>query len=173
MLTIKNLTKKYGRITADNNLSLTVSDGEIALLYGKNGAGKSSLLKCAAGLLRYSGSVTVCGADNRTASARQMLAYVPETPSVYGLLTIAEHIEFIRRAYRLGKEYAPYCEDLLRRSVSLEDDREFIGGVLHIKPHEACSCEHPSESRRRQRCCIVYFSGFLDHVRSDGKVDPV
>ena len=44
MLTIKNLTKKYGRITADNNLSLTVADKEISLLYGRSGAGKSSLL---------------------------------------------------------------------------------------------------------------------------------
>lgn len=54
MLSVKNLSKKYGKEEAVKNISFDVNEGEIAILLGPNGAGKSTTIKSIAGLLRYS-----------------------------------------------------------------------------------------------------------------------
>jgi ABC-type multidrug transport system ATPase subunit len=59
MLLVKNVTKKYGKTVANDNVSFTVKDGQIAILLGPNGAGKSTAIKCIAGLLRFSGDITL------------------------------------------------------------------------------------------------------------------
>ncbi len=101
MLSVKNVTKKYGKVLANNNVSLEIPAGETAVLLGPNGAGKSTLIKSICGLLRYEGGITLDGADNKSLEAKSILGYVPEMPAVYDLLTVGEHLEFIRRAYRV------------------------------------------------------------------------
>ena len=64
MLNISNVTKKYGKVIANKNISFCVKDGEIAVLLGPNGAGKSTIIKCIAGLLRFDGEITVCSQIN-------------------------------------------------------------------------------------------------------------
>ncbi|GHU71804.1 hypothetical protein FACS1894184_19060 [Clostridia bacterium] len=66
MIIAKNVCKRYGKFLANDNLSLTVNPGELTVLLGPNGAGKSTLIKSICGLLRYQGSITVDGFDNRT-----------------------------------------------------------------------------------------------------------
>ena len=61
MLNVNSVTKKFGKITANDNVSFTVNDGEIAVLLGPNGAGKSTIIKCITGLLRFSGEITLDG----------------------------------------------------------------------------------------------------------------
>ena len=102
MLTLEHVTKYYGRTLANDDISFRVEAGQIAILLGPNGAGKSTLIKCISGLLRYTGTITIGGFWNKTDEAKRLLAYFPETPAVYDLLTVAEHLEFIRRAYRLA-----------------------------------------------------------------------
>lgn len=104
MLTVKNVTKKYGKYLANDNLSFEVGDGQIGILLGPNGAGKSTIIKSVAGLLRYSGEISICGYDNRSIEAKRLLGFVPEIPALYDLLTIEEHFEFIRRAYKTSDE---------------------------------------------------------------------
>lgn len=106
MLQISHVTKRYGGMTANRDISLYLADGEIAVLLGPNGAGKSTLIKSIAGLLRFEGHIEVCGVDNKSLEAKRMLGYVPELPAVYDLLTVSEHLEFIRRAYPFA---APCC----------------------------------------------------------------
>lgn len=111
MLEVKNVTKKYGRLKANDNVSLVVNDGEIAILLGPNGAGKSTLIKCIAGLLRFDGEIITDGENNKSLHSKSILGYIPEMPAVYDMLTVGEHIEFILRAYR--KDDYGYGDELL------------------------------------------------------------
>lgn len=111
MLEVKNVTKAYGKLKANDDISLSVKDGEIAILLGPNGAGKSTLIKNIAGLLRFKGEITVNGENNKSLNAKSMLGYIPEIPAVYDMLTVGEHLEFILRAYK--KEDDGYADELL------------------------------------------------------------
>lgn len=128
MLELKHVTKRYGKVAANEDVSLTVRDGEIGVLLGPNGAGKSTLIKSMAGLLRFQGEILVNGAPNKSAQARRQLGYVPEMPAVYDLLTVWEHMEFIGRAYRL-EGWQREAEELLTR-LEMDDKRDKLGKEL-------------------------------------------
>jgi len=127
MLEVSHVTKRYGNVLANNDISLKVEDGQTAVLLGPNGAGKSTLIKSICGLLRYQGKITINGQDVRSLEAKRNLGYVPEMPSVYELLTVAEHLEFVRRAYRV--EDNGYGEELLRR-FELWEKKDALGKTL-------------------------------------------
>jgi ABC-type multidrug transport system ATPase subunit len=128
MIQVQSLTKKYGKLLANDDISLSVADGELAVLLGPNGAGKSTLIKSICGLLRFSGTVTIDGYDNRSTDAKRILGYVPEMPALYPMLTISEHLEFIARAYRLG-DWEDRAAALLQR-FELDDKRNKLGKEL-------------------------------------------
>ena len=98
---------------ANNDIDFTVGDGEIAILLGPNGAGKSTLIKCITGLLRFEGVIEIDGHSNKSIEAKKLLGYIPEMPAVYDMLTVAEHIEFVMRAYKCDER--AYAESLLER----------------------------------------------------------
>ncbi len=128
MLKIQNLTKKYGKIIANNNISFEIPDGSITVLLGPNGAGKSTLIKSVIGFLRYDGAITVDGHYNKSLEAKRVLGYIPELPALYPNLTVGEHLEFIARAYRL-KDYKEYKNELLER-FELKDKIKKFGDEL-------------------------------------------
>lgn len=128
MIEIKNLTKRYGKLVANNGISLTVNPGELTVLLGPNGAGKSTLIKCICGLLRFEGSISVGGHDNRSSEAKRMLGYIPEMPALYPMLTVREHLEFIARAYELN-DWESWADHLLRR-FELDDKQNKLGKEL-------------------------------------------
>ena len=101
MLSVNNVTKKYGKLLANDDISFEVRSGEVSLLLGPNGAGKTTLIKCISGLLKYSGNIEICGNDNKSMEAKRVIGYIPEVPALYDMLTVGEHIEFIARAYSL------------------------------------------------------------------------
>ena len=127
MLTVKNVTKKYGKSLANDNLSFEVGDGEIAILLGPNGAGKSTIIKSIAGLLRYSGDISICGYDNSSLDAKRLLGFIPEIPALYDLLTMEEHFEFIKRAYKV--EDTSILDSLVTR-FELSDKLKKLGKEL-------------------------------------------
>ena len=127
MLQIEHVTKRYGKTVANDDISFSVESGQIAVLLGPNGAGKSTIIKCIAGLLRFQGKVTLDGHSNKSLEAKRLLGYIPEMPAVYDLLTVAEHLEFMRRAYRMEED--SYAEALLRR-FELWDKRDKLGKEL-------------------------------------------
>lgn len=118
MLSVKNVTKKYGKVVANDSVSFEIADGETAVLLGPNGAGKSTIIKCIAGLLRFDGEITVCGNNNKSAEAKRLLGYIPEMPAIYDLLTVREHLEFMLRSYRLQDDGT--ADRLLERFELLE-----------------------------------------------------
>lgn len=127
MLNVNSVTKKFGKITANDNVSFTVDSGEIAILLGPNGAGKSTIIKCITGLLRFSGEVTLNGYMNKTLAAKSLIGYIPEMPAVYDMLTVGEHLEFILRAYQMDDDGTG--EELLSR-FELLDKKDKLGKEL-------------------------------------------
>ncbi|MGH4050932.1 MAG: ABC transporter ATP-binding protein [Clostridium sp.] len=128
MLIVQKLIKKYGKELAVNDISFQVNEGEIAILLGPNGAGKSTTIKCIAGLLKYDGDIEICGHKNKTIEAKKIFSYVPEVSSMFDLLTIYEHIEYIAAAYGIVN-YKDQAEDLLER-FDLSEKRNKLGKEL-------------------------------------------
>lgn len=100
MIIVENLVKNYGKVQAVTNLNLVADSGKITILLGDNGAGKSTTIKSIMNLLKYEGSITICGFENHTLEAKQLVGYIPETPILYDMLTVQEHIDFIGNAYK-------------------------------------------------------------------------
>ena len=128
MITVSHVTKRYGKVTANNDISFTVGDGRIAVLLGPNGAGKSTIIKCITGLLRFQGEIAIDQFGNKTLDAKRRLGYVPEMPALYDLLTVSEHLEFIARAYELSNWEAG-AQRLLER-FELADKADKLGKEL-------------------------------------------
>lgn len=128
MLEVTNLTKKYSKTLANDNLNFQVNPGEIAVLIGPNGAGKSTAIKCIAGLLRFNGIITVCGQPNKSVEAKRSFGYIPELPAPIETLTVGEHLEFIARAYRV--EHWEERADALLKRMELDDKRKKLGKEL-------------------------------------------
>ena len=128
MLNVSHVTKKYGKVTACDDVCFHLDPGSVTVLLGPNGAGKSTIMKAIIGFLRYRGEITVGGLPNKTTEARRILGYIPEMPSLYPNLTVSEHMEFLARAYKLT-DYRSRAEELLRR-FELEDKRKKFGDEL-------------------------------------------
>lgn len=129
MLKVDGLTKRYGKFLANDHVSFQVEDGEVAIMIGPNGAGKSTSIKSIAGLLRFEGAITLDGHPNKSVEAKARLGYIPETPAVYDMLTVWEHMEFIARAYRLDGDWQARAEALLER-FEMDDKRNKLGNEL-------------------------------------------
>ncbi|HAY49666.1 MULTISPECIES: ABC transporter ATP-binding protein [Thalassospira] len=113
MLDIKNLSVSYGKHAALRDVSLTVDRGEIVVMLGANGAGKSSLLKACAGLVTAQDGtrINLSGAELTDLSAHKIveagLALVPEGRGIFGELTVRENLElgaFAKRARASEKQ---------------------------------------------------------------------
>ena len=101
MIEVKNLTKNYDGYQAVSNVDLIAKPGKITILLGPNGAGKSTTIKSIANLVAFDGEIKICGYYNDSIEAKKCFGYVPETPVLYDVLTVWEHIEFIGSAYRI------------------------------------------------------------------------
>lgn len=128
MLIVSNVTKKYGKELACDNVSFSIENGQVNVLLGPNGAGKSTIMKCIAGFLKYNGDISINGYPNKSIDAKRYLGYMPEIPSLYPNLTVGEHLEFVAKAYRL-KNYKEYRDELLKR-FELDDKVKKFGDEL-------------------------------------------
>jgi ABC-2 type transport system ATP-binding protein len=118
MLKVSSLTKYFGAVKAVDSISFTLKPGEILGLVGPNGAGKTTTLRCLCGILTpEAGSITVGGHDLRTddLAAKRLLAFIPETPSHYDLLTVREQLRFVAMCYDTVDEFEARTEELLQR----------------------------------------------------------
>ena len=127
MLKVNAVTKKFRELKANDNISLSLSEGETGILLGSNGAGKSTLIKCICGLMNFEGSITVNGADCKSIEAKRLIGYVPETPALYDYLTVEEHLEFIERSYKCKNEK---LKNGLLELFELGDKRNKLGKEL-------------------------------------------
>ena len=105
MITVTDVTKRYGRRTALSSVSLTLYAGQVTLLLGPNGAGKSTLLRCLLGITDFDGEIRVSGLDPRVDgwAVRSLIGYMPQTGGLHPDLTVEETMRLyadLRRAPR-------------------------------------------------------------------------
>lgn len=148
MLQVRHLVKQYKDYRAVNDLSFELRPGEIVGLLGPNGAGKTTALRCVAGILRPSeGQVLINGHDvvQDQARAKRGLAFVPEVPSLYELLTVDEHLKFIAMCFDTLPIYEARRDILLTR-YSLTEKRDALVATLskgmRQKLSVACALVH-------------------------------
>jgi ABC-2 type transport system ATP-binding protein len=128
-LHIDHLTRRYGKVTAVDELSFTAQRGSILALLGPNGAGKTTTLLCLAGLLRPdAGHVFFDGAELGPDRGRTV-ALIPETPEVYPMLTAWEHLVFVAKSCKLGRDWSERGEVLLER-LGMADQRDTLGSAM-------------------------------------------
>lgn len=103
VLNVTNLKKCYKKTNAVNGISFSLNEGEIVALTGPNGAGKTTTIKCVLGLLRKNdGKVIINGKSNKSKDVKYKLAYIPETPDIYPMLTVLEHLKFMAMVYKIN-----------------------------------------------------------------------
>ncbi|MBL8133203.1 MAG: ABC transporter ATP-binding protein [Anaerolineae bacterium] len=98
MITAKNLSKRYGRALALDNLSFTIEPGEAVALWGANGAGKTTTLRCLLGVQGFEGELRVNGIDvaQNSKAARASIGYVPQEARFYDM-PVLETLHFYAR----------------------------------------------------------------------------
>ena len=107
MIEVKNLTKRYGKHLAVDNLSFTVEKGQIYGFLGPNGAGKSTTMNIMTGYLgATSGEVLINGHDilREPQEAKKCIGYLPEQPPLYMEMTVWEYLNFAAELKKIPKD---------------------------------------------------------------------
>ncbi len=120
-----NLTKRYGRQTAVNGLTLKVKEGEIFGFLGPNGAGKTTTLLMLLGLSRPSeGSATVCGLNplRMAKEVKRHVGYLPENVGFYGDMDAVQSLEYVADLNGFKKVEAREKIDELLEMVGLKEE---------------------------------------------------
>ena len=107
MIEIRNLTKRFGSLTAVDNLTLDIGPGEVFGFIGPNGAGKSTTMKILACLLSPDeGTAKVGGLDvtRDGPRIRRLLGYMPDFLGVYDDLTVDEYLQFFAAAFEIPRK---------------------------------------------------------------------
>lgn len=120
---IKNLTKKFGKKTAIDNVSLNVPENGIFSLLGVNGAGKTTMIKILSGLSKASsGYAQVLGYDveKETDKVKSVINISTQETAIAPNLTVKENLYFIARIYGLDKEEAEKRVEIARKQFALD-----------------------------------------------------
>ena len=150
MITVNNLHKTYGKVTALNNLSFTVNDGEIFGVIGPDGAGKTTLFRILASLLLPdSGSAEMNGLDviKDFKKVRNIIGYMPGRFSLYQDLSVEENLKFfatifnttIEENYHLIKDIYQQIEPFKKRRAGA------LSGGMKQKLALSCALIHKPE----------------------------
>jgi ABC-2 type transport system ATP-binding protein len=106
MIEVANLSKRYGDLTAVQDVSFTAAPGEILGFLGPNGAGKTTTLRVITGFLpATSGTVRVSGFDvfEQSAEVRRRIGYLPESPPLYGDMTVVPYLRFAAKIHGVAR----------------------------------------------------------------------
>lgn len=144
MLEIRNLTKRYGKFTALENLSIRMKRGEIFGFVGPNGAGKTTTMRIVAGLLKADeGEVLIDGhnALKVKKGLRDKIGYMPDFFGIYDNLKAIEYLEFFASTYGIvGKASREKCIGLL--------------DLVHLKEYANVYVDDMSRGMK-QRLCLA------------------
>jgi gliding motility-associated transport system ATP-binding protein len=100
VIEVQHLTKRYGRVTAVDDVSFRVERGEILGFLGPNGAGKTTTMRILTGYMPATeGKAIVAGFDvfDQPIEAKRRTGYLPETPPLYPDMTVNEYLQFVAK----------------------------------------------------------------------------
>ncbi len=107
MIEVKNVTKKYGKSVAVEDISFSINDGEIVGLLGPNGAGKSTTMNILTGYIEQtSGEVTIEGYNTlkKPRKAKKQIGYMPEGVPLYTDLTVKEFVTYMAELKQVNRK---------------------------------------------------------------------
>ena len=135
MITVNNLTKKFGKFTAVDEISFEVPKGEIFGFLGANGAGKTTAIKMLCGLSKpTSGSANIAGYDllSQVEQVKLNIGYMSQKFSLYDDLTISENIDFYGGLYRLKGNELKQKKEKIVQELGLNNQRNALVGFLPL-----------------------------------------
>ena len=135
MITVNNLTKKFGKFTAVDEISFEVPKGEIFGFLGANGAGKTTAIKMLCGLSKpTSGSANIAGYDllSQVEQVKLNIGYMSQKFSLYDDLTISENIDFYGGLYRLKGNELKQKKEKIVQELGLNNQRSALVGSLPL-----------------------------------------
>lgn len=126
MIEVKNVSKKYKKIKALNDISFNIQEGKITAILGTNGVGKSTILKAISGLVGIDSGEILIDGDRINKDTYNKLAFVPDAESHFPQFTIKESFEFMKEFYINWSDEKAYemleifnlTDDLLISSLS-------------------------------------------------------
>lgn len=124
MIEVKNLTKRYGKHLAVDDLSLTVEKGQIYGFLGPNGAGKSTTMNIMTGYLgATSGEILINGHDilREPQEAKKCIGYLPEQPPLYMEMTVWEYLNFAAELKKIPKDEVKKQIEKVAKLTRLEE----------------------------------------------------
>ena len=128
-----NLTKRYGKLVALNNLHLDIEEGECFGYIGPNGAGKTTTIKILATLLQPTwGEARVCGhvVGYESRKIRPLIGYVPDFFGAYEDMVVQEYLEFFASAYNIqGKQRTRVVGDVLELTDLAYKKESLVDGL--------------------------------------------
>ncbi len=117
MVEVKNLTKRYGNMTAVDDISFTVDSGEILGFLGPNGAGKSTTMNIITGYISSTkGTVTVDGYEilDNPKEAKRRIGYLPEIPPLYVDMTVEKYLQFMFDLKKVKLPKQQHIDEVMR-----------------------------------------------------------
>lgn len=124
MIEVKNITKRYGKAVAVENISFTIEDGEIVGLLGPNGAGKSTTMNILTGFLEQTeGEVIIDGFDTlkKPKKAKKEIGYMPEGVPLYTDLTVKEFVTYMAEIKQVEKKSRKEKVEKIIKQTGLKD----------------------------------------------------
>jgi len=132
MLKINNLNAYYGKSHILQGVDLEVKNGEIVSLLGRNGVGRSTMIKCIMGLVKSEGSIVFNGIEiikkNIHEISNMGLGYVPENREIFPDMTVEENLELGKKSY--ASKFTWDLEELLELFPNLKKRMKVLGGLL-------------------------------------------
>ena len=107
MIEVKNVTKKYGKLVAVDDISFTIKEGEIVGLLGPNGAGKSTTMNMLTGFIEQTtGEIIIDGYDmlKKPKKAKKEIGYMPEGVPLYTDLTVKEFVTYMAEIKKVDRK---------------------------------------------------------------------
>jgi ABC-2 type transport system ATP-binding protein len=147
-LEARALERSYGNVRAVRGVDLRVERGQLYGLLGPDGAGKTTLIQCLAGLMKpNAGNATVLGLDPmRDQHARESMGLMPQEYSLYGDLSIGENLSFFGQLFGLSKaQYKERTERLLaitRLGRFIDRRADALSGGMYKKLALSCALLH-------------------------------
>ena len=135
IIEVKNLVKRFGHFTANDNLTFDVYKGEIFGFLGANGAGKTTAMKILCGLSKpTSGEVNVAGFDvyKQTEDIKKNIGYMSQRFSLYEDLTPIENIRFYAGIYGLSNKQIKERSEMLIEKLGLEEVKKTLLKALPL-----------------------------------------